>query len=172
MRRSSEKFWKYYFNKLQKKYNSLKKKWLDIKYRSKEGSEIAPDESSLWYYLLDQVLSDTNTNLKDVSCPDPADASYVQENYYDETADGDCNIFDDKEKETDKETNTPVPDKRVRESCGRNVWWKFIRKIVRSQTQALSQLAGSLNQLVKSHGKCQKEQMNFEKERGKAFLEF
>lgn len=76
----------------------------------------------MWYYLLDQVLSDTNTNLNDVSCPDPAYASYVQENYYDETADGDCNIFDDKEKETDKEINTPVPDKRVRESCGRNVW--------------------------------------------------
>ena len=44
------------------------------------------------------------------------------------------------------------------------------RKIVRSQTQALSLIASTLNQLVKLNAKRQKEQMNFEKDRDKAFL--
>ena len=45
------------------------------------------------------------------------------------------------------------------------------RKVVRSQTQAMSHLAGSLNQLVESHVKRHKEQMNFVKKTNKAFLE-
>lgn len=70
---------------------------------------------------------------------------------------------------------TPVPDKPVREStprkktCGEP---SSEKEILRSQTQVLSQLAGSLNQLVESHTKGQLEQMNYEKERDKAFLEF
>ena len=76
--------------------------------------------------------------------------SYAQENYHDEIA-GDCNIFDDEEKDTDEETNTPVPDKPVRESTPRKKLVKKPhqkRKVARSQTQAMSHLAGSLNQLV------------------------
>ena len=68
-----------------------------------------------------------------------------------------------------------MPDKPVRESAPRKelvVKSHNKRKVVGSQTQDLSQLAGSLKLLVESHAKRHKEQMNFEKERDKAFLEF
>ena len=65
--------------------------------------------------------------------------------------------------------NTLVPDKSVHVSKPRK---EIVvkRKIVRSQTQALSLIASTLNQLVKLHAKRQKEQMNFEKDKDKAFL--
>ena len=40
------------------------------------------------------------------------------------------------------------------------------------QTQALSQLAGCMTKLIESQAKRHKEQMEFEKERDRAFLEF
>ena len=49
------------------KYNAFNKKWREIKGRPKEGIGLTPEESS----LLDQVLSDANTNLKDAICSDP-----------------------------------------------------------------------------------------------------
>ena len=46
------------------------------------------------------------------------------------------------------------------------------RKDVRSQTQAVNQLARSMTKLIESQAKRHKEQMEFEKERDRAFLEF
>ena len=46
------------------------------------------------------------------------------------------------------------------------------RKVVRSEAQALSQLAGGMNILIESQAEQHKEQMEFEKERDRAFLEF
>ena len=46
------------------------------------------------------------------------------------------------------------------------------RKVVRSEAQALSQLAGGMNILIESQAELDKEQMEFEKERDRAFLEF
>ena len=43
---------------------------------------------------------------------------------------------------------------------------------MRSQTRALSQLAGGMTKLIEWQAKRQKEQMEFEKERDRAFLEF
>ena len=148
---------------------------MKLKTNLKTDSGQAPEESPLWYSLFVKVLSDTNTNLEDAVCSDPTDTLYIQIIYHDEIAGGGCNIFDDKEEDHDKETNTTVPYKPARESKPRK---KLVVKphqkriVVHPQTQALSQLAGSLNQLVESHAKRYKEQMNFEKERDKAFLEF
>ena len=73
---------------------------------------------------------------------------HVQENYQDEIAGCDCNIFDDEEEGTDKEINTQVPDKRIHESTSRKtlVVKPHQKRKVRSQTHALPQLEGSLNQ--------------------------
>ena len=46
------------------------------------------------------------------------------------------------------------------------------RKVVRSEAQALSQLAGGMNKLIESKAELHKEHMEFEKERDRAFLEF
>ena len=45
-------------------------------------------------------------------------------------------------------------------------------KVERSQTQALSQLAGGMTKLIESQAKRHKEQMEFDKERDQEFLEF
>ena len=126
----------------------------------------------MWYSLLDQILRDTNTNLGD--CSDPTDTWYVQENYHNEIAGGERNISDDEEEDIGEETNTSAWQTSARintkeKTCGEP---SSEKEILRSQTQVLSQLAGSLNQLVESHTKGQLEQRNYEKERDKAFLEF
>ena len=73
---------------------------------------------------------------------------------------------------TRKPTQQSLTNQCVNHHQGKNLWWNLIRKrkVVRSQTQVLLQVAGSLNQLVESHAKRHKEQSNFEKERDKAFL--
>ena len=43
---------------------------------------------------------------------------------------------------------------------------------MRSQIQALSQLVGGMTKLIESEAKRHKEQIEFEKERDRAFLEF
>ena len=43
---------------------------------------------------------------------------------------------------------------------------------MRSQTQALSQLVGGMTKLIESQVKRHKEQIEFEKDRDRAFLEF
>ena len=56
-------------------YNTLKKIWREMEDRPKNGSGLAPEESPLWHSLLDQVLSDTNTNLEEAVCSDPTNTS-------------------------------------------------------------------------------------------------
>ena len=156
-------------------YNLLKKKWREITDRSKKGNGLPPEDSPLCYSLFDQFLSDTNLNLEDAVCSDPTDTSYAQENYHDEIVGCYYNIFDDEEEDTDEETNIQLSDKPVRESIPRKklaVKTHQERNVVHSQTQTLSQLQGSLNQLFESHSERHKEQVNFKKERDKLFLDF
>ena len=62
-------------NKLQIKYNALKKKWREMKYHPRKGSGLAPEELPTWYYTLESRLGDTNTKLEDV-VSNPHDTSY------------------------------------------------------------------------------------------------
>ena len=64
--------------KLQLLYNALKK-WRGIKDIPETCSGIAPEELALFYFLLDQVLNDTNTSLEDAVCFPPTNTSHVPE---------------------------------------------------------------------------------------------
>ena len=153
------------------KYNVLKKKWHDIKGSLRKANGLAPEESSLWYSLLGQVLSDTNANLEEAVYFDLTNTSYVQENYCDEIAGGDCNIFDEEEEDTDKETNTPMPNKIGCESVPRKKTCGETSSEKKSCMFSNPDPVLTCKQL-QSHAIRHKGQMNFDNKRDKAFLEF
>ena len=89
--------------------------------------------------------------------------------------DRDSGLYDDSEdhnesnnarKESKVENGSPNKKKAIKVKPQKK------RKVVQSQIQAISELAGSTTKLIKSQPKRHKEQMEFEKERDRAFLEF
>ena len=89
--------------------------------------------------------------------------------------DSDKNLYDDFE--DDSESNNTNKEDRVENISGNKKKAIVVkphkkRKVVWSQTQALSQLAGGMTKLTESQAKKHKEQMEFEKERDRAFLKF
>ena len=153
--------------KLQVKYNALKKKWRDIKDRPMKGSGLAPEKHPDWYENLNAVLGDTNSNLEEV-VSNPLDTSYAKEHYENEDGESSSSEEETDQREGDNRAsdNTGTRDKRLIVKPHQK------RKVVRSQTQALSHLAGGMTQLIQSHAKRHKSQMDFERERDRAFMEF
>ena len=64
--------------KLRTKYNNMKKQWRAIVDRAKVGSGLNVEREPKWFQVLHPVLSDTNSNLDDVSSG-PADTSLLNE---------------------------------------------------------------------------------------------
>ena len=164
--------------KLQTKYNSLKKKWREIRDRPRTKSGVSPKDVPDWYANLDKVLGDTNTNLENV-ISDPSETSFVQEMQA-EDDDSECylgdiskekNSFDDNESGDD---DSKVTDEKESSSTKSKILVKphQKRRVIRSQTQALTHLSGGMNQMIESQSKRHKETIEFERERDKHFLEF
>ena len=114
-----------------------------------------------------------------------SDTSYSQEviqnnnknESFEDNADDDSNkdLYDDSE--DDNKSNNAKKDDKV-ENVSANKKKAIVvkphkkRKVVRSQTQAVSQLAGGMTKLIESQPKRHKKYIEFEKERNQAFLEF
>ena len=83
-------------------------------------------------------------------------------------------FFDDSE--NDNESNNANKEGKVENvwKCKKAILIKSHkkRKVVWSQTQALSQLARGMTKLIESQAKWHKEQTEFEKERDRGYLEF
>ena len=170
--------------RLQAKYNAIKRKWCEIKDRPRKGNGLAPKSKSDWHKKIDSSLGNTNTNLKelvstslDTSCSQEVIQNDNQDESFEENADdnSDKDLYDDSEGDN-KSNNVNKEDKAENVSADKK---KVIvvkpnkkRKVARSQTQALSQLAGAMTKFIVSQAKRRKEQMEFEKERDRAFLEF
>ena len=148
--------------KLQAKYNAIKRKWREI----------------------DSILGDTNTDLNELVSTS-LDTSYSQKviqndnenESFEDNADDDSDKDLYNDSEHDDESNNANKEDKV-ENVSANKKKAILvkphkkRKVVRSQTQALSQLAGGMTKLIELQVKRHKEQMEFEKERDQAFLEF
>ena len=52
--------------KLQAKYNAIKRKWCEIKDRPRKGSGLAPISNPEWYEKIDSILGDINTELNEL----------------------------------------------------------------------------------------------------------
>lgn len=135
--------------RLQIKYNNIKSSWKIISNRQKHGSGLSPEKLPRWYEIINQSLADKNEGLDDIaSCP--AD-TYFNENDS-ESDDIDFLLYEQYE-----ERNTAQPDVEpdndamdtIVNTIGKTVWRpKEERGRVRSQTQALTQLAASINKLA------------------------
>ena len=145
---------------------------------------MAPKSNSEWYEKIASILGDTNTDLKELVSTS-LDTSYSQEviqngnenESFEDNADGDSDkdLYDDS-KDDNESKNANKEDKVENVSANKK---KAIvvkphkkRKVLRSQAQALSQLAGGISKLIELQAKRHKEQMEFEKERDRAFLVF
>ena len=67
--------------KLRNKYNNLKKSWRQIVDRAKKGSGLHVEREPKWFQILHPVLSDTNSNLDEISSG-PQDTSLNQQVQY------------------------------------------------------------------------------------------
>ena len=170
--------------KLQAKYNAIKRKWREIKERTRNSSGLAPKSIPEWYEKIHSTLGDTNTDLN-VLVPKPLDTSYshevIQNNNENESFEDNADDNSDKDlynhSEDDDESNNANKEDKV-ENVSANKKNAIVvkphkkRKIVQSQTQGLSQVAGGMTKLIESQVKKHKEQMELKKERDRAFLEF
>ena len=170
--------------KLQAKYNTIKREWWEIKDRERKGSGLAPKGNPEWYEKLDSILDDTTAALNELVSTSLG-TSYSQEVIQNdnENESFEDNAGDDSDKdfydhsEDDNESNNANKEDKV-ENVSANKKKAIVvkphkkRKVVQSQTQPLSQLAGGMTKLNESQAKRHKEQMEFEKERDWAFLEF
>ena len=170
--------------KLQAKYNAIKQKWCQIKDQPRKGSGLAPKSNQEWFENMDSILGDTNTDLNELVSTS-LDTSYSQEVIQNDNEneslednaddDSDKDFYDDSE--DDDESNNANKEGKV-ENVSPNKKKAIVvkphkkRKVVRSQTQTLNHLARGMTKLIELQVKIHKEQMEFEKERGRSFLEF
>ena len=162
--------------KLQAKYNTIKREWCEIKDRARKGSGLAPKGNPEWYEKLDSILDDTTAALNELVSTSLG-TSYSQEVIQNDNKNesSEDNAGDDSGKdfydhsEDDNESNNANKEDKV-ENVSANKKKAIVvkphkkRKVVQSQTQALSQLAGGMTKLIESQAKRHKEQMEFEKE--------
>ena len=170
--------------KLQAKYNAIKQKWCQSKDQPRKGSGLAPKSNQEWFENMDSILGDTNTDLNELVSTS-LDTSYSQEVIQNDNEneslednaddDSDKDFYDDSE--DDDESNNANKEGKV-ENVSPNKKKAIVvkphkkRKVVRSQTQTLNHLARGMTKLIELQVKIYKEQMEFEKERGRSFLEF
>ena len=126
---------------------------------------------------MDSILGDTNTNLNELVSTS-LDTSYSQEviqndneneSFEDNAGDDSDKDFYDHSKDDNESNNANKEDKVEKVSANKKkatvVKAQKKRKVVWSQTQALSQLAEGMTKLIVSQAKRHKKQMEFEKER-------
>ena len=127
-----------------------------------------------WFKKFDSILDDTNTDLNELVSTS-LDTSYSQEGIQSDNKnesfednsdnDSDKDAYDDSE--DDDESNNANQEDKV-ENVSANKKKAIVaklhkkRKVVRSQTQALSQLPGGKTKLIESQAKRHKEQMEIE----------
>ena len=145
---------------------------------------MAPKSNPIWYEKIDSILGDTNTDLNELVSTS-LDMSYSQEviqndsknESFEDNAgdDSDKDLYNDSE--DDNESNNANKEDKAENVSANNKKTILVkphkkRKVVRSQTPTLSEQAGGMTELIELQVKQHKEQMEFEKERDQAFLEF
>ena len=148
---------------MQTKYNNIKSDWRKINDRRKNGSGKSPENEPLWFGIINPILCDTNKGLEEV-VSNPSETSYVADivnkrqstrsqehvNKSDEDYESYDSDLSDIKEETGEHPNEPVDQSTLIATK----YSKLVatphqkRSYVRSQTQAMSQLAASVNKLA------------------------
>ena len=134
--------------KLRKKYNNLKTEWRKITDRAKSGSGLAPQKEPQWYIYLNDIFSETNEDL-DLAA-ESADLSFSCEHTENYGEEEDMSRSDSLSSESEPDLEIERKQKRTDKVVAAP---HKKRKAIRSQQQALSHLANSVEQMASSQAK-------------------
>ena len=174
--------------KFRKKYTNLKTEWRKLTERAKTGSGLAPEKEPKWYQRLNVIFSETNEELQ--LAAESGDLSFTQEFNIDENDSADevgDNLSDNEEPdiinrrinelnsdESDEEESTSsqisAPQKGKINKVVAAPHKK--RKTVRSQQQALSHGAQSIEQIASSQMKKHRMTIEADLKRDEMFLQY
>ena len=174
--------------KLRKKYTNLKTEWRKLTERAKTGSGLAPEKEPKWYQHLNVIFAETNEELQ--LAAESGDLSFTQEFNIDENDSADevgDNLSDNEEPdiinirinelnsdESDEEESTSsqisAPQKGKINKVVAAPHKK--RKTVRSQQQALSHVAQSIEQIASSQMKKHRMTIEADLKRDEMFLQY
>ena len=181
-------------DKLRKKYANLKTGWRKITDRAKSGSGLSPKNEPKWYYILNEIFSETNAELdlvtsgKDTSFSLGDHDNYIaglieeaeQEKDEDDGSAGeersDADVSDNPfESENEQDALDPGTSSRKRKASEikKTVAAPHAKhKVMRSQKQALSELAQSVQQMANAQLKKHRESIENDLKRDKMLLDF
>ena len=161
--------------KLRKKYTNLKSEWRKITDRAKSGSGLAPLIEPKWYAYLNEVFAETNEEL--LLAGESADLSFVREfegdsqdeieNKPDHSEDSDLENVENPDEE-DENVNVPKNNLKAKLVAAPHIK----RKAVRSQNQALSNLAHGVEHIAASQMKRHRLTMEADLKRDEMFLKY
>ena len=142
--------------KLRKKYTNLKGEFGKITNRIKTGSGLAASKEPKWYSILNKVFAERYANLD--LCSEAADTSFVRNQ--------DANELENDENENEEENDVTKKAKLVVENLKRRI------PTSRSQTQAMAELAKSIDRSIEAQNKRTKMFADEERERHATYLKF
>lgn len=158
--------------KLRVKYKTLKQEWNKITDRIKNGSGLSPDKEPGWFKHLNQVFSEANEDI--ILSSTAADTSFVRNSRREENSDDDGERSSDNEDQLSSEDEAHV-DKEIEEPPQKK---KIVvaphkkSKQIRSNKQALSEIAQSLKSFSDAQSKRHQKSLEEERKREERFLEF
>jgi hypothetical protein len=171
-------------DKLRAKFKWLKDQWRRLSDRVKKGSGISPIEQPEWYQIINPIFSDTQGCLQpvtqaneilsdsgdsDVDCSEDANGSNQTEHCFDNSS----NIGDD-ESENASDLADGSESSLKRKSAFSNLKVKPIKqkKRVKTQSQAINELARSFGSLGQAQEKRTEMFLQAERERHSEFLAY
>ena len=153
--------------KLRRKYANLKVEWRRLTDRWKNGSGLSPEELK-WFCILNEVFSETNSEI--TLATSSQDLSFNLDVEYSADEDEDQREEDISDHDDGLEEDSAIEEQNKKKKTLVAPHKK--RKIVRSQQQALSQLAVSVGQLASVQMKKHKLSLESDLQRDEMFLKF
>ena len=161
--------------KLRVRYKGLKKEWREVTQRAKSGSGLASESEPVWFQFLDHIFTETNEDVALFSAA--ADTSFVndaqdsngdvvedtEENFEDEVTRDD----DGEDIEENEDDSLTLQNLVARNSGKRKMTVAPHKKAtqVRSNKQALSEMARNIKLMSDAQTKRHKQQMEVENSR-------
>ena len=155
--------------KLRRKYANLKVEWRRLTDRCKNGSGLSPEKELKWFCILNEVFSETNSEITLATSSQDLSFNLDVEYSADEDEDQreeDISDHDDGLEEDSATVEEQNKKKKILVAPNKK------RKIVRSQQQALSQLAVSVGQLASVQMKKHKLSLESDLQHDEMFLKF
>lgn len=150
-------------DKLRVKYKSLKQEWGKLTDRIKNGSGLAPDKEPRWFKHLNPVFAEAND---EISLSSSAAETSFMKNVEEEDIDSEEDQSNESDSNENEASLEPQPKKKVVVAPHKKC------KVIRSNKQALSEIAQSLKTYSESQNKRHQKSIEEEKKREERFLQF